>query len=69
MIKATKWRDEHGNVYSVEKAVRNGRFVVIRTNPGGHRKAVKRLPAGGAAHVQRELNGHAQANGWTEGAL
>ena len=67
MIKATKWRDEHGNVYSVEKAVRNGRFGVIRTNPGG--QAVKRLPAGGAAHVQRELNGHAQANGWTEGAL
>ena len=69
MIKATKWRDEHGNVYSVEKAVRNGRFVVIRTNPGGHRKAVKRLPAGGAAHVQKVLDEYAKMCGWTEVTL
>lgn len=36
-----KWRDEAGNVYTVEQSARNKRFMVIRTNPGGQ-------PEGGA---------------------
>ncbi len=39
--KPNKWRDEAGNVYTVEQSARNKRFVVIRTNPGGNRKAAK----------------------------
>lgn len=60
------WSDELGNVYSVEKAVRNGRYVVIRTNAGGNRKAAKNLPFGNMAYVQKELDAHAKANGWSE---
>ena len=39
-----KWRDENGNVYTVEQSVRNKRFAVIRTNPGGNRKAARAVP-------------------------
>lgn len=62
---AKKWRDPDGNVYSVEQSVKNKRFVVIRTNAGGNRKAAKHLPVGNAAYVQKELDAHAAANGWT----
>lgn len=61
-----KWRDDAGNVYGIEKAVRNGRWVVIRTNAGGNRKAAKHLPSGNAVYAQRELDLHAEANGWME---
>jgi len=64
---ATKWRDENGNVYTVEKTTRNGRFVVIRTNPGGNRKAARVVPAvGSAAHVQKKLDEYAATSGWAE---
>jgi hypothetical protein len=63
---ARKWRDPDGNVYGVEQAVRNKRYVVIRTNRSGNRKAAKHLPTGTAAYAQRELDAHAQANSWTE---
>lgn len=63
--KPNKWRDENGNVYAVEKTTRNGRFVVIRTNPGGNRKAARVVPAvGSAAHVQKKLDEYAAASGW-----
>ena len=61
-----KWRDEAGNVYGIERAVRNGRWVVIRTNAGGNRKAAKHLPSGNAAYAQSGLDAHAEANGWKE---
>lgn len=63
-----KWRDKDGNVYGIEQAVRNGRFVVIRTNEGGNRKAAKQFRAtvGSPAAVQRALDEAAVANGWTE---
>jgi len=65
--KVRKWRDADGNVYSVERAFRNGRCVVIRTNAGGHRKAVKQFSEGGrAAGVQHLLDAHAIKNGWQE---
>ncbi|HQK25644.1 MAG TPA: hypothetical protein PK393_09010 [Synergistaceae bacterium] len=65
--KMNKWRDENGNVYTVEKTTRNGRFVVIRTNPGGNRKAARVVPAvGSAAHVQKKLDEYAAASGWAE---
>lgn len=63
----TKWRDSEGNTYAVDKAVRNGRFVVIRTNMGGHRKGAKQFSvAGNACAVQKVLNAHAKAEGWQE---
>ena len=65
--KITKWRDQMGNVYSVEKSVKTGRFIVIRTNPGGNRKAAKQqFPMGNAAYVQKGLDAHAKLNYWTE---
>ena len=64
--KMNKWRDEAGNVYTVESA-RNKRFLVIRTNPGGSREAARAVPSvGSAAHVQKELDEYAKASGWTE---
>ena len=63
-IQMIKWRDPAGNLYGVEKAVRNGRYVVIRTNPGGNRKAAKQFPAGSLAFVQTGLNTQAEAGGW-----
>jgi arginine repressor len=51
--KPNKWRDENGNVYTVEKTTRNGRFVVIRTNPGGNRKMARQIPAVGSAPMCR----------------
>ena len=65
--KMNKWRDENGNVYTVEQSARNKRFVVIRTNPGGNRKAARAVPAvGNAAHVQKTLDEYAAASGWAE---
>ena len=66
ILELRRWRDEAGNVYGIEKAVRNGRWVVIRTNAGGNRKAAKHLPCGNAGYVQHELDAHAEANGWQE---
>jgi len=64
---STNWRDENGNVYTVEQSARNKRFVVIRTNLGGNRKAARVIPAvGSAAHVQKALDEYAKACGWTE---
>lgn len=66
-MKATKWRDPSGNVYTVERSARNKRFVVIRTNPGGNRKAARAVPSvGSAAHVQKSLDEYAKMCGWTE---
>ena len=66
-MKLNKWRDEAGNVYTVEQSARNKRFVVIRTNPGGNRKAARAVPAvGSAAHVQKALDEYAKMCGWTE---
>ena len=67
IIKLTKWRDPAGNVYSVEKSAKTGRFVVIRTNPGGNRKAAKQFETvGSAAHVQKALDNIARQVGWKE---
>jgi len=49
--KMNKWRDENGNVYTVEQSARNKRFLVIRTNPGGNRKAARVVPASGALRM------------------
>lgn len=66
-IKPTKWRDPAGNVYSVEKSIKTGRFIVIRTNPGGNRKAAKQFETvGSAAHVQKVLDGIARQADWKE---
>ena len=67
IIKSTKWRDLLGNIYSVEKSAKTGRFVVIRTNPGGNRKAAKQFETvGSAAHVQKALDNIARQVGWKE---
>jgi len=69
-MKATKWRDPSGNVYTVEQSARNKRFLVIRTNPNGNRKAAKVVPSvGSAAHVQKALDEYAKMCGWTEVTL
>lgn len=66
-IKSTKWRDQMSNVYSVEKSVKTGRFIVIRTNPGGNRKAAKQFETvGSASHVQKALDEYAKMCGWAE---
>ena len=66
--KMNKWRDDNGNVYTVEQSARNKRFVVIRTNLGGNRKAAKVVPSvGSAAHVQKALDEYAKLCGcWAE---
>ncbi len=64
---ARSWRDEHGNVYSVEKTSKTGLWMVIRTNPGGHRKALKGLKGcGRRSEVQTTLDLHAEINGYAE---
>jgi len=66
-VKATRWRDPEGNVYGIEKAVRNGRYVIIRVNAGGNRKAARQFSiAGSAPFMQKQLNDAAKANNWTE---
>ena len=64
----TKWRDPaDGNVYSVEKSIKTGKFVVIRTNPGGNRKRAKQFSvAGTAPAVSDLLNATALQAGWEE---
>lgn len=65
--KMNKWRDVAGNVYTVEQSARNKRFVVIRTNPGGNRKAARAVPSvGSAAHVKKALDEYAKMYGWAE---
>lgn len=65
-LNPTKWEDPAGNVYGVEQAS-NGRFVVIRTNPGGNRKRSKEFCAAGRADaVQRQLDAGARERGWKE---
>ena len=67
--KMNNWRDEAGNVYTVESA-RNKRFLVIRTNPEGSREAARAVPSvGSAAHVQKALDKYAKMCGWTEVTL
>lgn len=62
-----KWRDGEDNTYAVEKTVRNGRFVVVRYNGGGNRKAARQFTiVGNQGTVQRLLNAHAERNGWKE---
>ena len=63
----TKWRDPAGNVYSVEKSAKTGRFIVIRTNPGGNRKIAKRFePSADRGHGQKVLDTVAPRVGWKE---
>ncbi len=65
--KMNKWRDEAGNVYTVEQSARNKRFMVIRTNPEGNREAAKVVPSvRSAAHVQKALDEYAKMCGWAE---
>jgi hypothetical protein len=65
----TKYRDVDGNVYSVERSARNGRWIVIRTNSGGNRKIARRFPdMGNAGAMQAALNDWAQANPQIEAA-
>ena len=48
----------------MEQSARNKRFVVIRTNPGGNRKAARAVPSvGSAAHVQKALDEYAKMCG------
>lgn len=62
-----KWRDENGNLYTVEQSTRNKQFVVIRTNPGGNRKAAKQFcQISGSDYVCRVLNEYAKLAGWVE---
>jgi hypothetical protein len=62
-----KWRDENGNVYTVEQLARNKHFMVIRTNPEGSREAARAVPSvGSAAHVQKVLDEYAKMCGWAE---
>jgi hypothetical protein len=66
-ITPRRWKDPEGNVYAVEKAVRNGRFLIIRYNPGGNRKAAKQFSVvGSAPAVQKHLDGAAVERGWVE---
>lgn len=67
MIAERKYADADGNVYAVERSARNGRYVVIRTNPGGHRKVCRAFPANAhRAPLQITLNIRAEAYGWKE---
>ncbi len=66
-MSATKrmWRDAEGNTYAVERAARTGRFIVVRYNPGGHRKAARRFDvAGNEGYVQKALDTAALKEGW-----
>ena len=61
----TKYRDPAGNVYGVEKAIRNGRWIVVRTNAGGNRHGAKQFcAAGNAEAVQKLLDAEALRSGW-----
>ena len=66
-IEMRKWRDENENVYGVEKSARSNRWVVIRVNAGGNRKAAKQFAlAGNPVAVQRLLDSVAEKSGWSE---
>lgn len=65
-LKPTKWKDPDGNVYGVERAS-NGRFVVVRTNPGGNRKGSREFGASeNVTDLQRLLDQKANERGWKE---
>lgn len=67
VVRMRKYVDEERNVYGVEKSARNGKWVVIRTNEGGNRKAAKQFAiAGNPVAVQRLLDSVAGTNGWKE---
>lgn len=59
------YKDANGNLYGIERAVRNGRWVVIRTNLGGNRKAAKEFCVSADPDaVQNLLDIHAERHGW-----
>ena len=64
---AQKYKDPEGNVYAVEKSVKTGRFIVIRTNPGGNRKLAATFAGvcGNSHYVQARLDDKAKTMGWT----
>lgn len=65
-FKPTKWMAPDGNVYGVEQAS-NGRFIVVRTNPGGNRKGSREFGASGRPEaLQRLLDLAASERGWKE---
>ena len=67
MLSQKKYRDAEGNTYGVEKAVKTGRFIVVRINPGGHRKQAKEIEVCGRQEfVQGVLDREAAARGWKE---
>ena len=67
VLKLRKYRDEHNNVYGIEKAIRNGRWVVVRTNEGGNCHGDKHFCASGnPAIIQKLLDNAAVENGWKE---
>lgn len=64
-IPLTKYRDSEGNTYGVERTLRTGKYIVVRTNAGGHRKGYGRIPAmNHPAPLQRMLNDEAKNLGW-----
>ena len=64
-VALTKYRDSQGNVYGIEKTVRTGHWMIIRTNEGGHRKAVKEFDATtNHTALQVTLDGSALARQW-----
>lgn len=67
VLKMRKYQDAKGNVYGIEKAVRNGRYVIIRTNNGGNRKAAKEFTeCGSAPFMQKLLDDATKNSNWTE---
>ena len=65
-LKLTKWMAPDGNVYGVEQAS-NGRFIVVRTNPGGNRKGSREFGASGRPEgLQRLLDHKAEKLEWKE---
>jgi len=60
----TPFTDDDGNTYRVEQA-HNGRYVVIRINPGGNRKRFKSIAAArNREQVWQRLEGYAETHDW-----
>lgn len=60
-----RYIDSKENVYTVEKAVRNQMWIVVRTNVGGNRKGVKDFQATrNRSALEEQLRAHAEQNGW-----
>jgi len=67
ITKQIRYKDEKGNTYSVEQSVRNRKWVVIRTNEGGNRKAAKQFCVQNKQdQAQIMLDREAFSAGWTE---